>query len=322
WLVPRSHLRRWLAGPTRRKLGGEPDHPGQPLRAGKARRLSSRNPCSARASGTLKAHGIITAQWCGWRSEEPVTAEKVTRASEKLLSKLQEVHATLEHQLEAPFEVLELLVTAVSKGEEPTETWELLHSAAERDGKIQELAFAYENVAADKRVRLLTADQQAYIYLWAVHFFGGQFGDAEGALAYGQRALAVDPSHQLTFEALEYFLADSPSLEKLAPLYLKAAEHETDPARRLALLLRASELVAERPAEDDLARRVYELLLAADPRDFGAREALAARHLQMRQPHEAAKLFEQALEVKPPLEPEQQRDVRERLIDLYQSTLG
>ncbi len=251
-----------------------------------------------------------------------MTNEKVTRASEKLLSKLQEAHAQLQHGLPAPYEVLDLLVTAVSKGEEPTETWELLHQAAQREGKVQELAFAYENVAADKRVRLLTVDQQAYIYLWAVHFFGGQFGDPDGALTYGQRALAVDPAHQATFEALEYFLENSPSIEQLAPLYLKAAQHEDDPGRQLAHLLRASELVVHRPADDDLARNVYEALLVANPHDFSAREALAARYLQMRQPHEAAKLFEQALEVKPPLEPHEQRDIRERLIDLYQSTLG
>lgn len=250
-----------------------------------------------------------------------MTNEKVTRASEKLLSKLQETHAALERALEAPLEVLDLLVTAVSKGEEPTETWELLHQAAERDGKIQELGFAYESMAADKRVRLLTADQQAYIYLWAVHFFGGQFGDAEGALTYGQRALAVDPAHQPTFEALEYFLADSPAIERLAPLYLKAAQHETDPTRRLGLLTRATELVSGRPADDDLARAAYEQLLAENPRDLSAREALAARHLQMHQPQEAVRLFEFALEVTPPLDPAQQRDVRERLIDMYQSTL-
>ena len=251
-----------------------------------------------------------------------MTNEKVTRASEKLLGKLSEVHARLEQQLEAPYEVLDLLVTLVSKGEEPTETWELLHQAAQRDGKVQELAFAYENIAADKRIRLLTTDQQAYIYLWAVHFFGGQLNDPEGVLAYGQRALAVDPAHQSTFEALEYFLADTPSIEHLAPLYLKAAQHETDPGRRLALLLRASELVAGRAPDDELARNVYEMLLVANPRDFGAREALAARYLQMRQPHEAARLFEQALEVTPPLDPSEQRDIRERLIDMYQSTLG
>ena len=86
-----------------------------------------------------------------------MTNEKVTRASEKLLGKLQEAHSALERALGAPYELLDLLVTAVSKGEEPTETWELLHQAAERDGKIQELAFAYESVAADKRVRLLCA---------------------------------------------------------------------------------------------------------------------------------------------------------------------
>lgn len=251
-----------------------------------------------------------------------MTNEKVSRASEKLLSKLSEVHSALEQALQAPYEVLDLLVTAVSKGEEPTETWELLHQAAARDNKIQELAFAYESIAGDKRIRLLTADQQAYIYLWAVHFFGGQFGDAEGALTYAQRALAVDPAHQSTLEALEYFLAESPEIEKLAPLYLKAAQHETDSERRLGMLVRAAELVADRPADDDLAKTAYELLLAANPRDFGAREALAARHLQMQQPHEAARLFEQALEVEPPLEPAEQRDIRERLIDMYQSTLG
>src|SRR5690606_12336258 len=81
------------------------------------------------------------------------------------------------------------------------------------------------------------------------------------------------------------------------------------------------ELVSGRPTDDDLARAAYEQLLAEKPRDLSAREALAARHLQMHQPQEAVRLFEFALEVTPPLDPAQQRDVRERLIDMYQSTL-
>jgi len=255
-------------------------------------------------------------------SEKPSRPPEAPRASGKLLAKLHDVHQAMEQHLAMPFEVLDLLVTLVSKGEEPSETWELLHTAAARDDKIQELAFAYENVCADKRVRLLNADQQAYIYLWAVHFFGEQFQDPEGALAYGQRALGVEPAHQPTFEALEYFLAESPSLAQLAPLYFKAAQNPSEEGQQLPMLLRAAELVSDRPPDDDLARNVYEAILKVDPRDLGAREALAARHLQTGHAHDAVKLFEQATELTPPLDEEGLRDVRERLVDMYQTTLN
>src|SRR5690349_21162253 len=96
------------------------------------------------------------------KTEAPKTEGK-RRAVSVLAVKLYEIAETLEERIDDPGMVLELLVNAIAKGEVPIEAWERLHRAAVRHEKLSDLAMAYEQVATEKRIKLLTGEQQAFI---------------------------------------------------------------------------------------------------------------------------------------------------------------
>src|SRR4051794_31295098 len=195
------------------------------------------------------------------KSEAPAPKTEAKRRGSALALKLYEVTDELEERLEDPSMVLELLVNAVAKGELPSEAWERLHRAAVRHDKISDLAMAYEQVATDKRIKLLTGEQQVFIYLHAADFFQAELGDIEGAIAYAERAAAAVPGHALAFALLErlYGVANKPA--RLAELYVDASSRAQEIDVKLQLLRRAAELLFELPQSDDLAIDVAQRIL-------------------------------------------------------------
>ncbi|HXK18081.1 MAG TPA: hypothetical protein VNG33_09785, partial [Polyangiaceae bacterium] len=97
------------------------------------------------------------------KSEAPAPKTEGKRRASVLAVKLSEVVEALDERLDDASVVLELLVSALAKGEIPTEAWERLHRAAVRHDKVSDLAMAYEQVATDKRIKLLTGEQQVFI---------------------------------------------------------------------------------------------------------------------------------------------------------------
>jgi len=136
----------------------------------------------------------------------PPTQEGRRRPVSVLALKLWEVAEALEQRLDNPAEVLEMLVTAVAKGEQPVDAWQRLHAAAARHDKVADLAFAYEQTVSEKRVKLLQPEQQAFVYLRAAEFFSEALGDTEGAIAHATRAAAAVPGHPEAFPVLEALL--------------------------------------------------------------------------------------------------------------------
>ena len=59
----------------------------------------------------------------------------------------------LQQKLENEVGVLDLLVSALARGQTHEATWEQLHDAALRDDRVAELAFAYERFSKDKKLR-------------------------------------------------------------------------------------------------------------------------------------------------------------------------
>src|SRR5690348_12135672 len=90
----------------------------------------------------------------------PPKAEARRRPVSVLALKLWEMAESLEERLDNPTEVLEVLVNSAAKGEQAVETWERLHEAAARFERTADLALAYEQVTQDKRIKLLSPDQQ------------------------------------------------------------------------------------------------------------------------------------------------------------------
>src|SRR5688500_14179056 len=133
-------------------------------------------------------------------------AEARRRPVSVLAIKLWELAQAMEERLDDPGEVLEMLVNSAAKGENAEDTWAGLHRAAQRHGKMQELAHYYEQVTHDKRVKLLAPEQQTYIFLKAAEFFADVHGDQEVAISFAERALATLPEHAPAFARLESLL--------------------------------------------------------------------------------------------------------------------
>src|SRR5262249_5673223 len=88
----------------------------------------------------------------------PMADPKTTRPL-----RIETLGATLRQKLENEAGVLDVLVAAMPKGQAPDSLWDELHDAAVRDDRTAELAFAYERLVRDKRMRALTVAQQATV---------------------------------------------------------------------------------------------------------------------------------------------------------------
>jgi golgin subfamily B member 1 len=255
------------------------------------------------------------------KSEVLAPKTEAKRRASVLAMKLSEVAEGLDERLDDPSAVLELLVSALAKGEAPYEVWEKLHRAAARHEKVADLALAYEQAATDKRIKLLPGEQQVFIYLSAAHFFQGDVGDTDGAIAFAERAAAASPGHAEAFALLEqlYGMANKPA--RLAELYADASSRAQEPDVKLQLLRRAAELLSDQPQSDDLAIDVAQRTLKLAPGDEGAREGLVRRLLSRGRHKEVADVFEQALRREPPPSPAEQLLLREQLLDLSLGSL-
>ncbi len=151
-------------------------------------------------------------------SSIPPKSEGRRRPVSVLALKLWEAAEALDHQLDNPAEMLELLVSAVAKGEQPSEPWQRLHDAAVRHDRVADVAFAYEGVLGDKRIRLMQPEQQAYVHLQAARFLSDTFGDVHGAATAAERALSAFPGSREAFAMLERLLSHDEGAPRLARL--------------------------------------------------------------------------------------------------------
>jgi golgin subfamily B member 1 len=207
------------------------------------------------------------------KSELSTPKNEGKRRASMLALKLHEIAESLEERLDDPSSVLELLVNAVGKGEVPIEAWDRLHQAAARHERVSDLAMAYEQVAADKRTKLFTGEQQVFIYLRAARFFQAELGDTDGAIAYAERAAAALPGHADTFDLLEklYGIASRPA--RLAELYIDASSRAQEPELKLQLLRRAAEILPQLPQSDELGMDVAQRTLKLAPGDATRRSS-------------------------------------------------
>ncbi|MEP7050115.1 MAG: tetratricopeptide repeat protein [Pseudomonadota bacterium] len=251
----------------------------------------------------------------------PPTQEGRRRPVSVLALKLWEVAEALEQRLDNPAEVLEILVTAVAKGEQPVDAWQALHAAAARHDKIAELAFAYEQTASEKRIKLLQPEQQVFVYLRAAEFFAGTLGDIEGAIGHATRAAQAVPGHPEAFSVLEFLLRRAGENSKLAELYVEASAREADPARRSALLHEASELVKTSVGSEELTIEIGQRILRVDPSREDVRSVVVQGLIARGRHKDVVDLLEQALRRDPPPGALEATTLREWLVDLCSSEL-
>lgn len=216
-------------------------------------------------------------------------------------------------------EILEQLVTALSRGQLPEDTWARLHDAARRDDRLSELAFAYESVSQGKRIKTLLPASLSEFYFRAAQFFGDVFGDDVGATAYLERAIAASPNHQGAFDALDSMFTKADANKKLADLCATVAPHK--PKGEQAVLWKRAAVLYERAQMDDKAIEMYQALLRAEPSSTAARDALEARYVHAHRYRDVARLLETTLAADPNPDPQDSLAVRGRLIDVYANQL-
>src|SRR5262245_61677483 len=192
-------------------------------------------------------------------------SESRRRPVSALALKLWETVESLDQKVDDPMQVLDLLVTALLKGEETGEAWDKLHEASVRDGRSADLAVAYEQIAQDKRVRLMQLDHQAELHLRAARFLSQALGDVEGAATAAERAAAAAPGHPEAFALLEHLLSGAGATGRLARQYFESSAKAKTPEDRLAWLRRASELLLGDESAGELAIEVGMALLTLDP---------------------------------------------------------
>jgi tetratricopeptide (TPR) repeat protein len=252
---------------------------------------------------------------------EAAKADARRRGVSVLSLKLWEVIEALDEGVEDPAAVLELLVSALAKGEQPLEAWEKLHRAAVRDDKVGDLAMAYEQVASEKRIKLLNPEQQSFIYLRAAEFFQSALGDSDGAIAHAERAAAAAPGHPEAFARLEGLYASAGKPARLAELYVDASSRAQEPDVKLTLLRRAAQLLSENAVAEDLALDIGQRILKLSPGDEAAREGLVRQLLARGRHKDVADVFDQALRREPPPAREETLLLSEQLVDLCLSAL-
>jgi tetratricopeptide (TPR) repeat protein len=239
------------------------------------------------------------------------TDEKLPRGSYRL----ETLRSVLADKLEHEPQILDVLVAATAKGQGDPALFELLHAAAQRDERIAELAFAYERLGQDRRMKTVPAAAQSEIFFHAARFFGDVFGDTDGAVTYLERVLALAPGHEGAFARLENILSAKDDRLRLRDLYASAAAHRSDVGEQVRLLRCALVLTGESDAERTIV--LLEQIYKTDPTAEGIRDTLAQRLALAGRHGEAAKLIEQTLAAAAGEPPEATSRMRRRLVDLY-----
>ncbi len=236
--------------------------------------------------------------------------------------RVEEIDALLDSEIESPQAILETLVNAAAKGQHFPALFEKLHAVTGAQDKVADLAFAYESLAQDRRMKLLSPELQAAVFLHATAFFADVFGDPDGAVVYAERVLATIPAHPEAVGRLERIFETLGDRARLAKLYFDQSGHEKDPANQLTRLRQAAEIAAESPELSDLRVDALTKIVRLDPQDTTARDDLEGALLEQGKPRDAAKVLEAALLRDPPLPDEEAFRIRTRLLQLFARDLG
>lgn len=228
----------------------------------------------------------------------------------------EELIVELEQFLEHPDAALEAIVSSLVKGNLQAELWDALHRAAQRDRREPDLAFAYEQVTHDRRMRVMSHDVQIELLDRAATFFGTIFRDLDTAIGYAERVLALAPERPDNVERLEDWLHTQARLGRLGRLHVILAKGEADPVAKRSHLEQAFQFARQEQSDTATAVDVLEQILALEPDMEDAADALEDQLLVMGRYRDAARRMEARL-AQGTLSDDQAVAVRQRLLELY-----
>ncbi|MFO0569714.1 MAG: tetratricopeptide repeat protein, partial [Polyangiaceae bacterium] len=209
------------------------------------------------------------------------------------------------------------LVNAAAKGQHLPALFDKLHAAAAAQDKLADVAFAYESLGQDRRLKLVNPELQAAVLVHAATFFADVFADPDGATAFLERALTTQPGHAEAALRFERILAERGDTARLAKLYLDLAIHEKDPANQFGRLRQVVEVAADVPALADITIDALARLNKLDPNDNWVRDALDQRLVAAGRAKDSVKVLEAALGRDPAPNEVDAFQIRTRLLELY-----
>jgi predicted Zn-dependent protease len=227
---------------------------------------------------------------------------------------------TFEAKIENEEATLDAVLASMARGSLPAGTWERLCAAAQRDGRMSELAFAFESASQGKRAKALAPALAAEFFFQAAGFFSDVFGDEVAALTYLERALALVPGHTASFGKVEQILRKTQQPKKLADLYVAAAQHRPR-AEQPELLRGAAELLSQAGGADDKVIELLQQALRLEPGDEKTRAWLETLCIKANRLRDVVRLNEQALAAEPPPDEPTRKHLLSRIVELYADKL-
>jgi tetratricopeptide (TPR) repeat protein len=234
-----------------------------------------------------------------------------------------------EAKLQDEDQLLDAMLTAMVRGSLPADAWDRLHAAARRDGRLHDLAFAFDSTSQGKRLRIVQPAVAAEFLFQAARFASDVFDDDAGALAYLERALSLVPTHAASFERIQRVLDKLGLPHKLADVYATAAPHRPRPEqagwlRRAVHLLMDTADAEGGTSPGDRDERLVELLqqiLRLQPGDEDARSRLESLYVKANRLRDIIRLNEQALAAEPGPDVALRVALLARIVELYDGKL-
>jgi tetratricopeptide (TPR) repeat protein len=223
---------------------------------------------------------------------------------------------SFDARLENEEQVLDGLVAALGRGALAPDVWDRLRAAAERDGRLGEVASAFESAAQGPRIRTLKPSVAAEFFFQAGRYLADVLGDEPGAAGHLERCLALAPGHAAAFARLEAMHQKSGQRAKLAELLAAGAPHRARGEQAL-LLRRAADLLAGENGARDRAIDLWQQVLRLEPGDEEARAKLEALYLEAGRFRDVVRMNEQWLAREPPPDDALKKVLLERVVDLY-----
>ncbi len=208
------------------------------------------------------------------------------------------VLASLDERLENEVDVLDSFLLALARNQLPREAWEKLHNAARRDDRTAELAFAFEGLAGDRKLRTLQAGVVAEFMYQSSIFFGDVMGDELGAATFLDKAMSAMPTHPGAIARYEEKLTNAKDFQKLGEFFFDMAQHRPR-TEQAPTLRKAVEAFENAGGAGDRLADVLGMLVRVDPKDEAARTKLEDALLSAKRPRDVAKMLEQTLTTDP-----------------------
>src|SRR5580692_753372 len=225
-----------------------------------------------------------------------------------------------ETRIENEESLIDAMLASMARSALSADAWERLHGAALRDDRLSEVAFAFEATSQGKRLRASQPGVAAEFLFQAGRFIADVFGDAAGAVAYLERALALAPTHAPAFVGLETLLQKTQQPKRLAELYATMAQHKPR-ADQIALLRRAAALHEETGGADDRVADLLQAIVRLEPTDEDARSRLEELYVRANRFRDVARLNEQALAAEAGPTGDARAALLSRVVEIYADRL-